>query len=57
MRGYLRTLRENDVTGLTEWNPMAEAGWPYKKARKCVCFSTLRDECNGVASNWTAYGR
>lgn len=26
VRGYLRTLRENDVTGLTEWNPMAEAG-------------------------------
>lgn len=22
--GYLRALRENDVTGLTEWNPMAE---------------------------------
>jgi flavorubredoxin len=21
---YLRTLRDNDVTGLTEWNPMAE---------------------------------
>jgi flavorubredoxin len=24
--GYLRALRENDVTGLTEWNPMAEMG-------------------------------
>lgn len=23
---YLRTLREQDVTGLTEWNPMAEPG-------------------------------
>jgi hypothetical protein len=23
--GYLDAMRENDVTGLTEWNPMAEA--------------------------------
>lgn len=22
--GYLRALRENEMTGLTEWNPMAE---------------------------------
>ena len=26
VQGYLRALRENDVTGLTEWNPMAEVG-------------------------------
>ncbi|MFC5994582.1 hypothetical protein ACFQE5_10210 [Pseudonocardia hispaniensis] len=24
--GYLRALRENDVSGLTDWNPMAEPG-------------------------------
>lgn len=49
-------LRENDVTGLTEWNPMAEAGGPYKKTHACVCFSTLRDVRNAVASARTAYG-
>ncbi len=26
VQGYLRAMRENDVTGLTEWNPMAEVG-------------------------------
>jgi flavorubredoxin len=26
VQGYLRAMRENDVTVLTEWNPMAEVG-------------------------------
>jgi hypothetical protein len=26
VQGHLRAMRENDVTGLTEWNPMVEVG-------------------------------
>jgi hypothetical protein len=29
---------------------------PYKKTHACVCFSTLRDVRNAVASARTAYG-
>ena len=36
--------------------PIAEVELTYKKTRTCVCFSTMRDERNAVASNWTAYG-
>lgn len=39
--GYLRALRENDVTGLTEWNPMAEARADPTKRPVRVCVSVL----------------